>query len=118
MDIRAQCPGEWLRLRIGIGEPIGSQRRDEFVVAPFHPRELPIIEKGLIKSVAALDIWLVFGSSAAQNECNNQDGAIPSVEEILKRRAERRAAMSAEKPPASGSGGGFSAAGKSASLKL
>jgi hypothetical protein len=89
-DIYNQVPGEWLRMRFGVGEPVGSQRRDDFVLAPFHPRELPLVEGAIARSLATLDIWLALGSTVAQNECNGTKDEVPSLIEVLKRREQRK----------------------------
>lgn len=90
-------------MRFGIGEPLGAQRRDAFVLAPFHRNELELREQGILKSVAALDIWLALGQTAAQNECNSSRAEAPSLEDVLRRRAQRRElqAQTATKPGAS-----------------
>ena len=106
-DIYNLVSGELLRLRLGIGEPLGAQRRDEFVLAPFHRNELPLLDQGLLKTVAALDIWLALGPTVAQNECNGNRAAVVTLEDVLRRRAQRRELQqqqnAAKKPPSAGS---------------
>lgn len=91
-DILNLVPGDWLRLRFGISEPPGTQRRDQFVLAPFHRNEMPLLEQGILRSLSALDIWLTLGAATAQNECNPNRPQPPTLEEVLKRRSQRREA--------------------------
>lgn len=89
-DILNKIPGDWLRLRFGISEPPGTQRIEQYVLAPFHRNEQSLLEQGILRSVSALDIWLTLGAAIAQNETNPNRPQIPTLAEVLKRRAQRR----------------------------
>lgn len=72
---------EWLRIRIGIApaEALAAesarQRRKEYVLAPFHKRELEVLDAALDDAAAAVELILTEGASVAMNRFNRRTTA-------------------------------------------
>ena len=60
---------EFSRLRIGIGSP-GRMDAEDYVLAEFRKREMPVIEDVRAQAVEALDLWLREGIDEAMSSFN------------------------------------------------
>ena len=65
--------GEFARVRIGVGRPVGAGDVADHVLSPFSGSERRELENVLANSVAAVEMLLQGGAQQAMNEFNNRD---------------------------------------------
>ncbi|MCL4541004.1 MAG: aminoacyl-tRNA hydrolase [Chloroflexi bacterium] len=68
------------RVRIGIGRPARREEVIDFVLSPFTPNELRIMEPAWQRAIQAVDLWLSSGIGVVMNTIN---GASASPEDAL-----------------------------------
>lgn len=61
---------EFCRLKIGIGRPAPSQDAVEYVLLPFVPEEITLLDQSLDQAVLALECLVVDGITVAMNRFN------------------------------------------------
>jgi len=63
---------EFPRLRVGIGRPPGNMDPADYVLQPFSPDEMPVVQQVLETAVSAVETWLLEGIEAAMNRFNRK----------------------------------------------
>ena len=61
---------EFQRVQVGIGRPPSTQDSADYVLSPFVPSEVPIIENAEEEVVNALECLVLKGMAAAMNQFN------------------------------------------------
>ncbi len=62
--------GSFARLRVGVGSPPDHGELATYVLRPFPPDEVPVIEEGIAGACEALDTYIAEGIEAAMNKFN------------------------------------------------
>ncbi len=63
--------GEWLRVRLGIGRPVGRQEPSDFVLQNFRPAEKVSVDMLRVRGADAVERLISEGLIATQNEFNS-----------------------------------------------
>ncbi len=63
---------EFPRLRIGIGRPPAGVDPADYVLQPFSPEEIPVVELVVERAVGAIETWILRGIETAMNEFNRK----------------------------------------------
>ena len=63
-------PGDFPRMKIGIGRPPGGVDPIEHVLRTFLPDERPVIADAIVRAADAVECWLQEGIEAAMNKFN------------------------------------------------
>lgn len=61
---------EFCRLKIGIGRPAPGQDAAEYVLSPFLPEEITLLDESLDRAVVALECLVAEGVTVAMNRFN------------------------------------------------
>ena len=61
---------EFCRLKIGIGRPAPGQDAEEYVLLPFRPEEITLLDESLDRAVLALECLVAEGVTVAMNRFN------------------------------------------------
>ncbi|MBI4569572.1 MAG: aminoacyl-tRNA hydrolase [Planctomycetes bacterium] len=85
--IPASGGGEFLRLRIGVGDAGGADLADH-VLGPFSRAERALVEEAVERAVDALLCWMRKGPAAAMNQFNPDPGEAAERAEAQKRKKE------------------------------
>jgi len=63
---------KFIRVRMGIGRPVDTEKRDEFVLSVFNEEELKVLDNFINKGVEAIDVILQEGIEKAMNKYHNR----------------------------------------------
>jgi len=63
--------GEWFRVRLGIGRPVGQQDPADFVLQNFRPAEKAGVEMLRVRGADAVEMLIAQGLVPTQNEFNS-----------------------------------------------
>ena len=63
---------EFPRLRIGIGRPPAGVDPADYVLQPFSPEEVPVVDLVVERAVEAIETWILRGIETAMNEFNRK----------------------------------------------
>jgi PTH1 family peptidyl-tRNA hydrolase len=59
--------GDFLRMRVGIGRPVGNQSPSDYVLSPVERSVVPDLQEHALRAAEACDFMLRQGVEAAQN---------------------------------------------------
>jgi len=60
------------RLKLGIGRPLSAIPVEQYVLMPFEPHELPLVQQVIARAVEAVFLFLTKGMEAAMNQFNKK----------------------------------------------
>jgi len=66
------------RIRFGISRPPGKMDPAAYVLLPFKPDELPLVQQTVQRVLKAIETWLIDGIEAAMNRYNGTADGLPS----------------------------------------
>ena len=69
----ALCSGGFLRVRFGIGRPVGDMDPSDYVLEPFHGNERDIVQEQIEKAAAAIELCIKGEITKAMNVFNKRE---------------------------------------------